>query len=123
MKSILRTDECFDKLKAKEKELGELTFDLRSLEVGHSWKFWMLAKNQFPYDKIAERHSLLIPFRLFAEDDEMTDEEREELFLIKKEYRDSGEFDVIMEHFKRHRTIPEQFHLHFIRYKKVEITN
>lgn len=82
------------------------------------YKFWIIVENEFPYDKVAEVHHLLIPKRKFANESEMKNEEYEELMAIKKEVSDLGVYSSISENLHKERTILDHYHLHLIKYKK-----
>lgn len=95
-------------------EGGSYVFDFLKLPIIKKWDYWILVKNEFPYDKIAQTHDLLIPTRFFSDVDEMEDLELNELYDIKEELAD--DYDVYCEATKSSRTVPEHFHIHCIEY-------
>lgn len=76
------------------------------------FQFWRIVKNNFPYDRIAKVHHMLIPLRHVPED-ALTLEEVKELREIKKIFV-SDSYTWIIEPTMKHKTIPAHFHLHLI---------
>jgi diadenosine tetraphosphate (Ap4A) HIT family hydrolase len=110
---VLRSEECIKLYKENYKE----GVSLLSLPCIKQWNYWRLIKNDYPYDKIAESHYLLIPLSGFAEDEEMNNDERKELFSIKNELSETKTFDAIFENLKHDRSIQTFYHLHCIKFK------
>ena len=81
-------------------------------EGKQSFMYWKIMKNDFPYDKIAATHDMIVPLRHIAEP-EMTEEEYEELQKIKSGYIDSH-YEWIMESTHQTMSIPAHYHLHLI---------
>lgn len=75
---------------------------------------WQIFPNEFPYDKLAERHDLLFPRRKFAEPEDMNREEAQELALIQKDF--AGDYDSILMNLPHTRSVPGYFHLHLLRF-------
>ena len=116
---VLRTEEVLSNYRRKSSTPG---FDIKKfslLDLPHvkDWKYWVLVENEFPYDKISVRHSLLVPRRHFTEDENMSSDERQELFFIKAEFKMSKEFDAILENIKHNRTVPDIYHIHCFKFK------
>lgn len=78
---------------------------------------WRVTTNDFPYDKIAEVHHMLMPHRHVLEL-ELTEEEWGELIEIKESYVNER-YDIILEAPKRNKSAPEHFHLHLIVIKEL----
>lgn len=71
---------------------------------------WRLVPNDFPYDKIADKHDLLIT-KAHKTEAGLTSEEREELIHLKQtELNDTYEY--ILEPLLSLKSIPDHFHLH-----------
>lgn len=111
---IFRTEGCIERYRERRREIesGLIQIELKDLLFVNKWKHWILVENEFPYDKIAEYHCLLVPFRRFAEDEEMHEDERLELSQIKNIFSETKDFDVILESLRHDRTVPETYHLH-----------
>src|ERR1043165_1059469 len=76
------------------------------------YKYWKIVKNNFPYDRIAAIHDMILPIEHKVEKD-LTQEEWIEFQQIKKEHIDST-YEFIIEATKLKRSIPEHLHLHLI---------
>lgn len=116
---VLRSEEVIAlyKVKRRDPEFHLDEFDLRDLPIVKKWKLWILVQNEFPYDKIADNHCLLVPLRQFAEDEDMYGTERSELFRIKEEFKQTKDFDAVFENVKHNRTVPDVYHLHALKFK------
>lgn len=104
VKTALRSEENFERYKRERRSLKEIP-------TIRAWTYWRLVKNEYPYDKIFDRHDLLILARenvksLFN----LTAEERNELEAITDELQ--SEYDGILSPFNHTMTYPETFHLH-----------
>ena len=76
------------------------------------YEYWKIIKNDFPYDRIAKTHNMIVSIR-HASDDELNQEELNELKEIKKEILHS-DYEFIIETTYLKKSIPEHFHLHLI---------
>lgn len=94
-------------------------FSFLKLEQLWSSQFWFIVNNEFPYDKVATTHHLLVPFRVFQDDWEMTHAEREELMGLKRSFAGSKEYDAMQENIAHRRSVPRHYHLHLIKYKNI----
>src|SRR3989344_4231106 len=75
------------------------------------FRYWRIVLNDFPYDRIARVHNMILPIRHIAGDG-LNAEEIAELFEIKKKYL--RDYDYIIETSNQRRSIPDHFHLHLI---------
>lgn len=80
------------------------------------FKNWKVVANEFPYDRVARVHHLLIPYRHVAEID-LNEEEKEELQIIKFEYVYST-YESILEMTLLKKTIPSHAHFHLLTYRE-----
>jgi len=117
----LRTKETRDKYHSYRENLrsnsGCRFCEEYPLEEEGPFRHWKIIPNIFPYDLIAEKHDLLVPKRHFKNENEMTPEERNELFSIKTEMLpEFSDYHSIFENFSRARSM-EHYHLHLLRYK------
>lgn len=121
MKDVLRTNKILKPYRAHRRSLGEelSKTDLTKLPFIRAWKYWVLVENEYPYDKIAKKHSLLVATRHFVHDSEMDILEREELFAIKAEFAESREYDSLLENLSHNRTVPWQYHLHCLKFHHI----
>ena len=119
---VLRTSKTLADYRAERQRIGADALskvDLTDLPMVHQWHHWILVVNEFPYDKIASVHRLLVPLRRFIDESQMTNEEREELFRIKEEFAQHTEYDCLLENLRSNRTVPGQYHLHCIKFHHV----
>jgi hypothetical protein len=118
---VLRTPETLKVYRARRQKLGDslAKVDLTKLPFIRAWKYWVLVENEFPYDKIAKKHDLLVATRHFVHDAELDILEREELFAIKAEFAESKEYDSLLENLSHNRTVPWQYHLHCIKFHHI----
>jgi hypothetical protein len=109
--SSLRTDPTEKKYEAFLAERGSqgacpLCIDPSEREFTH----WKILKNNFPYDRIAAVHDLIVPIRHVPEQ-EITPEEWAEYQQIKKDVLKKS-YEYILEPVAH--SIPGHFHLHLI---------
>ena len=116
---IFRSEGCIRRYRERRKVLGASIndTDLTKLPLVKEWELWVLVKNEFPYDKIAEDHCMLVPKRKFCDDMEMIEEERWELWDIKKEFSKDRLFDLMCESMQHDKSVTGVFHLHCLRLK------
>ncbi len=82
------------------------------------YRFWKVSINNFPYDRIAEVHHMLLPIR-HTDEAGLTEEERQELLAIKDGYV-QHHYEFMIEASQKHKSIPAHFHLHLIVAKEFE---
>lgn len=81
-----------------------------------TFAYWKIVPNDFPYDRIADVHEMIVPLRHVTEN-ELSQEELAEYKIIKQEHLQ--EYDYILEGTHKTKSIPEHFHLHLIVGKEV----
>jgi hypothetical protein len=110
----LRTPETEQKYQdMKDSGAMEKECRLCAEDVTLTFTHWKLIPNRFPYDKIFERHDMLIPIRHTAE---INEEEKSEFEEIKKSYINTH-YRYIMEATHRTKSIPGHYHLHLVELK------
>ncbi len=77
-----------------------------------SFKHWKIIKDDFPWDRIAKVHHMIIPKKHVTEE-KLTEVERKELLVIKVQYI-SPIYEVIAEATNRKKSVLDHFHLHLI---------
>ena len=123
-KTELRSDETFFKYMKRMKEnkckTGVNLIERIGKEPVDEYKYWVIIEDEFPFDKIAKVHHLLIPKRVFMESTDMTKEEKEEMeYLIGNEL--PKKYDYILNKLDgRSRSFPDHFHIHLLEIKKTE---
>lgn len=81
-------------------------------EAIQTFMHWRLVQNDFPYDRIAHKHDMLIPKRCVTEAD-LSPEERAELFELKRGAVNDM-YDYLIEALHKKKSIPHHFHIHCI---------
>jgi len=77
-----------------------------------TYNYWKLVENGFPYDRVASKHTMLIPKRHAAED-ALTEAELKELKSIKRS-DELQHYDVMLETTTSNSNIPDHYHLHLL---------
>ncbi len=78
---------------------------------------WKVVENDFPYDRIAQTHHMILPLR-HTREEEFTQEEREDFVVVKRDRLQ--EYDYILEGTQKTLSIPGHFHLHLIVGKELD---
>jgi diadenosine tetraphosphate (Ap4A) HIT family hydrolase len=109
----LRTKESQEKYKAYIAD-GGLSNGCRICEKKAIKDFihWKIVKNIWPYDKIAEKHDMIVPKRHAAETT-LTSEEWAEFQKIKADLLHQN-YEYLIEATHQKKSIPGHFHLHLI---------
>lgn len=81
-------------------------------EILHTFTYWHIIPNSYPYDNIAEVHHMLIPKRHTVES-RLTPNELQELVSIKESHIHTV-YEYIMEATHSCKSVPNHFHLHLI---------
>jgi len=111
--ATLRTPESEEKYQAYLKTEAHLqSCSLCDKESLHTFAFWKIVENSFPYDKIAETHHLIVSLR-HASGKELNAEERGELDTIKEDFI-NPRYEWIVEPAHVNKSIPSHAHLHLI---------
>ncbi len=110
--ALLRTSECEDKYQEYRKNNSSVFCSLCTKESIKLFKFWKIIKNDFPYDRIAKIHNMIIPVRHVTEE-ELNQDEIKELKEIKSTTL-NDEYEFIIEATNKVKSIPQHFHLHLI---------
>ncbi len=107
---LLRTDEMEDKYRDYRAQMKDVACFLCTAKPLKEFKYWKILLNNFPYDKIAETHHMIMPLRHVI-DREITKEEWQELLDIRAGYIEEN-YDFILDAVTK--SIPLHFHLHLI---------
>lgn len=115
MKHVFRSDEVFDSYQKFQKD-GGLSDGCALCKKAVIKKFnhWFITVNDFPYDRIAKVHNMIVSIRHINEAG-LNDEERAELLEIKQKYL--GDYDFFIEASEKKRSVPTHFHIHLIQTK------
>jgi diadenosine tetraphosphate (Ap4A) HIT family hydrolase len=77
-----------------------------------TFKHWKILKNNFPYDRIADVHDMILPIR-HSEESEITAEEWAEYQEIKAKVL-HDKYEYFIEAVNRKKSVPAHFHIHLI---------
>lgn len=92
---------------------GKCIFCARDLLV-KEYKYWILVKNRFPYDRVYEKHCMLATKRHVEELYELTHDEHMELDTL----FDEIEHNQVILNRRANRSIPRHFHVHLVTIKQ-----
>lgn len=114
--------EYVDKIN-KQKETGEKIDVFKNWQKNLVKEFnnWVIIKNEFPYDAIADVSHMISTKRNVAFDWELLNEEEKEEFKIIRNNYIKENYDVLWENLPKTATFPEHFHLHLILLKREEM--
>jgi hypothetical protein len=76
------------------------------------FEFWKVVENDFPYDKIAVVHDMLVPLR-HVDERGLSSEETRELDTIKGSFIHPN-YEWILEATHKMKSVPAHFHIHMI---------
>lgn len=76
-----------------------------------TFQYWKIINNDFPYDRIATVHHMIIPLRHVREDG-LTAAEQAEFRTIKQ--GELQKYDYIFEPTDHQRSIPDHYHAHLM---------
>lgn len=109
----LRTKEGEERYSAYKKSGGLGTSCALCIkEPLEKFSYWKIIRNDFPYDRIATTHHMLVPLR-HAKEMELTKDEYEEYLDIRKKRLEQG-YDYVMTSTARMLSIPQHFHFHCV---------
>lgn len=109
----MRTEKGEQEYQAAKRE-GR-TIPLISEPSKHTFHYWKLIANRFPYDKIFRTHDMLVPLREFSRRSEMTPDE-EQALKDALNYLDPH-YDLHFENFSHRRSVKGHFHIHLASFK------
>jgi diadenosine tetraphosphate (Ap4A) HIT family hydrolase len=79
------------------------------------FEYWKIIENDFPYDRIAKIHHMIVPKGHISEG-KISDLAQKEIAEIKEGYISSN-YNYIIEAAHKNKSIPDHFHLHLITVK------
>lgn len=111
-----RTKDSEDKYQ-EAKTTGGLR-PLSEIPAEIEYKLWRVAINDYPGDQWFKTHDMLIPKRVFANEDDMTIAELTELRAIKKELE--HQYSLYYENTPGTRSVLYHYHVHAVLFKERE---
>jgi hypothetical protein len=82
------------------------------------FEYWRLMPNKFPYDRFCSKSDMLVTKR-HTDETGLTKQEREEYFKLKSEVL-VDEYDSVLDHLPKQKSIPNHCHFHLISFKRPE---
>lgn len=110
MSKLLRTKEMEERYR-EYRTISVLSEEciLCKKEPIRSFKYWKIITNDFPYNRIAAQHHMILPIR-HTNESSLTKEEWKEIVQIKQS--DIPEYDYFLEPSRHSKSIPNHFHVH-----------
>ena len=81
--------------------------------------YWKIIPNEFPYDRVAKQHDMVV-LKRHASEEELTDKESEEFKHVRKDLLGRETYNYIMEATNYTKSIPPHAHWHLICLKDEE---
>lgn len=110
----LRTKKSEEKYQKHLRNKKNLNYCPLCSEAGlKKFKYWKILKNNFPYDKIAKKHHMIVPIRHITEN-KLNQKELLEYKKIKQNFINKADYTTIIEATDKIKSLPSHFHLHLI---------
>lgn len=77
------------------------------------YNYWTMIENDFPYDKVARVHQLLVLNRHVGKEKDLTIAELTELVQLKNQLLENDDYEFLENNIRR-RSIPNHFHIHLL---------
>lgn len=106
------SEEVYVAYTEERKKRGENACPLCAESSLVEFELWRIINNNFPYDRIATTHHMIIPKR-HVDEFGLTEQERTELLALKYDYIDKN-YNFILEPVLKGKTLPSHFHPHLI---------
>lgn len=118
--TYLRTQPTWEAYKNAPKRNAKECFlcSWQEMELVQEFDYWLIVKNQYPYDAVAEVHHMLVPFDHWKHEEEVSDVAGEEIESILEDLDKDGSYDCIMRNFAVGQSHPTHLHYHLIRWKR-----
>jgi hypothetical protein len=78
----------------------------------HTFTYWKVVENEYPYDRVAAVHHMILPLR-HTDGTDLSEAERAELEQLKQTILNDT-YHFIVEALPRTKSIPAHFHLHLM---------
>jgi diadenosine tetraphosphate (Ap4A) HIT family hydrolase len=82
------------------------------------FNYWFIKPNKYPYDGVALKHDLLMPYRHVADFDDLSEAELRELSELKSTILNES-YTFLIEAMNKNKSIPGHFHFHLIEPKVI----
>ena len=85
------------------------------------YEFWMIIKNDFPYDAVFDKHHLLLPKRKVSQFRDITIREQEEYHAILHTALEQGDYDFYFINANKKRSVQSYWHAHLATWQKNQL--
>jgi diadenosine tetraphosphate (Ap4A) HIT family hydrolase len=112
-----RSKATFDAYQEKVQS-GHLTHGCRLCEAEPlaEFEYWYIIPNNFPYDRVADVHHMIVPKR-HTDGDDLSTAELKELDVLKKTELNTRAYNYIMQSLPNQMSIPAHLHYHLLKVK------
>lgn len=121
---LLRTEETakrYEDAIASHATSGEKVCNLCADKdaVIQEFEHWVLMQNSYPYDRYFSKSNMLVTKR-HTNETGLNEAEKAELLQLKNSTELSEQYDSMLEHFQKQRSMPNHYHIHIIEFKRPE---
>lgn len=109
--TALRSDACWDKYQAHPP--SDTCFLCEPKPI-REFKHWYIVENDYPYDKVAGTHHMLVPKQHVQYEEQLPQEVRHDLVKIFWELDRKGEYDAILRNFIKAQSHSAHLHYHLL---------
>lgn len=113
--TALRSDEIWNALQSCPKK-DECFLCGVGMKIVTEYKHWYICENDFPYDRVATKHHMLVPREHVAVEERLSQDARFELIKIFWELDRKSGYDAIMRNFERAQSHTAHLHYHLLTY-------
>ena len=78
----------------------------------HTFEYWKIIENKYPYDRVALVHEMILPLR-HTDGCDLSEAEKAELEVLKKTFL-NDHYHFIVEALPKTKSIPAHLHMHLI---------
>lgn len=90
------------------------SFDFKDETIVRDFTYWVIIKNRFPYDKMAQTNDMLVSKRAISSHYEGTSEEQKEYHDILQLLATEGYYDALIENFPKVKSVKKFAHTHLV---------
>lgn len=102
----------------KNRSVGCILCEIKQAAI-KKFEHWIILPNDFPYDKLAVGHDMLVSKRHVEFESDLSNSEKKELLEIKERYIPKANYDMYIENTPRLKSVKGHFHGHLLRLKQV----
>lgn len=92
------------------------SFDFKKETLIREFKYWVIIKNRFPYDKIARTNDMLVSKRPLQSHYDGSKEEQAEYHMIVQLLAEEDFYDALIENFPKVKSVKKYAHTHLVQW-------